>query len=414
MARRRRRRWWSRRSTRSASGSLLASLDGGDHQTIVIDNGSPGDDVAAVCAEHGAEVVRSPDQPRLLGRRQPRGRARRRARRSCSSTTTASATRASSSGSARRLDPAAGVGMVAGVMRDWSDEIADRHRRDGARPDAARLRLAQRRAALGARADRSPSDRAVRRRRRVRPRRLHRGGRLRRAAVRLLGGRRPRPAPAAGRPRLRAGRGRAGRAPALGDPALGLGAQELPDGLRARLRAAQVGRAHPGPGGPDRASGGDPLRRASSSSTGRRAGSPGGCAAIGRAPGARSPIRRPCSPARGRTAAWSPSSPGGPAAAAACAGARSRPTELRTLAVFHLADTSGPSRSLERELAWLASEGSLDVVLPAEGSVGDALPERGDGAAARLRGADHPGPCPRRPAQPASPPDRRGRRVPPV
>ena len=49
--------------------------------------------------------------------------------------------------------------------------------------------------------------------------------------------------------------------------------------------------------------------------------------------------------------------------------------DLRTLAVFHLADTSGPSRSLEAELSWLAGEGSLDVVLPGPGSVGDVLGE---------------------------------------
>ncbi|HEY8000778.1 MAG TPA: glycosyltransferase [Solirubrobacterales bacterium] len=46
---------------------------------------------------------------------------------------------------------------------------------------------------------------------------------------------------------------------------------------------------------------------------------------------------------------------------------------LRTLAVFHLADTSGPSRSLETELAWLAGEGSLDVVLPGPGHLGEVL-----------------------------------------
>lgn len=46
---------------------------------------------------------------------------------------------------------------------------------------------------------------------------------------------------------------------------------------------------------------------------------------------------------------------------------------LRSLAVFHIADTSGPSRSLENEFAWLAGEGSLDVVLPGPGNVSDAL-----------------------------------------
>ena len=47
--------------------------------------------------------------------------------------------------------------------------------------------------------------------------------------------------------------------------------------------------------------------------------------------------------------------------------------ELRSLAVFHLADTSGPSRSLEAELAWLAGEGTLDVVTPGPGNLGDVL-----------------------------------------
>ncbi len=52
---------------------------------------------------------------------------------------------------------------------------------------------------------------------------------------------------------------------------------------------------------------------------------------------------------------------------------RSAGRPLRTLAVFHLAHTSGPSRSLEAELTWLASEGSLDVVVPGPGGVEEAL-----------------------------------------
>lgn len=40
---------------------------------------------------------------------------------------------------------------------------------------------------------------------------------------------------------------------------------------------------------------------------------------------------------------------------------------LRALAVFHLADTSGPSRSLENELAWLGSRGELVTVIPEPG-----------------------------------------------
>ncbi len=50
---------------------------------------------------------------------------------------------------------------------------------------------------------------------------------------------------------------------------------------------------------------------------------------------------------------------------------RARP--LRSLAVFHLANTSGPSRSLEAELAWLGREGSIDVVVPGPGTVGSSL-----------------------------------------
>jgi glycosyltransferase involved in cell wall biosynthesis/GT2 family glycosyltransferase len=49
------------------------------------------------------------------------------------------------------------------------------------------------------------------------------------------------------------------------------------------------------------------------------------------------------------------------------------PADLRSLAVFHLADTSGPSRSLETELSWLAGEGRLDVVLPGPGNVEEVL-----------------------------------------
>ncbi len=50
-----------------------------------------------------------------------------------------------------------------------------------------------------------------------------------------------------------------------------------------------------------------------------------------------------------------------------------RMAALRSLAVFHLADTSGPSRSLEAELAWLAGEGALDVVTPGAGNLGEVL-----------------------------------------
>jgi glycosyltransferase involved in cell wall biosynthesis/GT2 family glycosyltransferase len=58
---------------------------------------------------------------------------------------------------------------------------------------------------------------------------------------------------------------------------------------------------------------------------------------------------------------------------------RSRPAGrgLRSLAVFHLADTSGPSRSLEAELAWLGDQGALDVVIPGPGNVEQVLGEAG-------------------------------------
>jgi glycosyltransferase involved in cell wall biosynthesis len=42
---------------------------------------------------------------------------------------------------------------------------------------------------------------------------------------------------------------------------------------------------------------------------------------------------------------------------------------VRSIAFFHLAETSGPSRSLERELEWQAGLGSLEVVVPADGDV---------------------------------------------
>jgi GT2 family glycosyltransferase/glycosyltransferase involved in cell wall biosynthesis len=58
---------------------------------------------------------------------------------------------------------------------------------------------------------------------------------------------------------------------------------------------------------------------------------------------------------------------------------RSRPADkrLRSLAVFHLADTSGPSRSLEAELSWLGDQGDLDVVIPGPGNVEQVLGEAG-------------------------------------
>ena len=101
-------------------GRLLESLDGGDHQTVVVDNGSAGDSVAAACRAHGAEHVRS---DRNLG---------------YSAGVNLGVARADGDvvvllnddcvcdpGFVERItapiDAAAGVGMVAGVMRDWAD-----------------------------------------------------------------------------------------------------------------------------------------------------------------------------------------------------------------------------------------------------------------------------------------------------
>ena len=118
---------------------------------------------------------------------------------------------ASSSASPPRSTPAPASSMAAGVMRDGGDRGADRHRRHRARPHPAGLRLPERRAARGAGRPGRRSDRSVRRRGGVSTaRRLPRGRRLRREAVRLLGGRRPgaaaaRAGAAAGSPRTRAG-----------------------------------------------------------------------------------------------------------------------------------------------------------------------------------------------------------------
>jgi GT2 family glycosyltransferase/glycosyltransferase involved in cell wall biosynthesis len=49
-----------------------------------------------------------------------------------------------------------------------------------------------------------------------------------------------------------------------------------------------------------------------------------------------------------------------------------------TLAFFHISGTSGPSRSLEAELRWLGGEGSLTTVIPGPGRVGRALAGAGD------------------------------------
>jgi glycosyltransferase involved in cell wall biosynthesis len=45
----------------------------------------------------------------------------------------------------------------------------------------------------------------------------------------------------------------------------------------------------------------------------------------------------------------------------------------RTLAVFHLAQASGPSLSLRGELEWLSGGGAVEVVVPGPGAVADAF-----------------------------------------
>ena len=173
---------------------MLGSIASGDHQTIVVDNGSGGS-VASICAAHeGAERGQPRDATSASPGRSTSAPAARRANGSCCSTTTASAIRGSSSAITAPIDPAAGVVMAAAVMRDWARPLADRQRRHGARPDAPGLGLPQRRAADRVERRGRGSDRALGGRGGLRPLDLPRGRRLRRAPVRLLGGRRPGPA----------------------------------------------------------------------------------------------------------------------------------------------------------------------------------------------------------------------------
>ena len=201
------------------------------------------------------------------------------------------------------LDPAAGVTMAAGVMREARDPARIDTRGDAARPNAARLRLPERRAGgvpgtrrpdpIGPSGAAAAFDREAF---------LAAGGFDEKLfaywedvdlvlRMRLEGA------------RCALARDATRRPPPLGHAGLGLAAQELPDGLRPRLHAAQVGRAlepaaagegarrrrrHlPGPGGhrPERRrhprphrglAGGDPGRRLSRRGPGRRAHSAGG------------------------------------------------------------------------------------------------------------------------------------------
>ncbi len=54
------------------------------------------------------------------------------------------------------------------------------------------------------------------------------------------------------------------------------------------------------------------------------------------------------------------------------------PAAPDTLAVFHLADTSGPSRSLEAEMRWLGDAGTLTMVVPDLGATARSLADAGE------------------------------------
>ena len=353
-------------------GNLLASLDDGDHQTIVVDNGSPGGDVAAVCAEHGAEVVRLPSNAGYsaavnLGVGRAEGEAIVLVNDDC----------VCDPGFVERisapLDPAARVGMVAGVMRDWSDQT----RIDTAGMELDRTLLVfdwlngEPLSALE-RIDRNPIGPSAAAAAFDRAAFVEAGGfderlfaywedvdlvlRLRRAGYGCVLA-----ANAQGvhqhSATLRSGSARKnylmgfGRGYVLRKWAVLTPARAIPIALReAILCAGQL-----------------VVDRTATGITGRLRGFA---------------TARPAEPYPATLLAREGTNRGLVAELARRARRRTRlrrrsqePDDLRTLAVFHLADTSGPSRSLERELAWLASEGSLDVVLPAEGTVGKALPD---------------------------------------
>ena len=148
------------------------------------------------------------------------------------------------------LDPIAGVTMAAGVMR----EVRDPTRIDtaGMQLDRTLLVFDYLNGEPAACLDNGVAgpDRAVRGGRRVRPGGLPGDGRLRREAVRLLGGCRPRAADAAWRGTVRPCLPRARHPLSLRDPRLRLVREELSDRVRSRLHAAQVGSSHEARGGP--------------------------------------------------------------------------------------------------------------------------------------------------------------------
>lgn len=354
-------------------GALLASLDGGDHQTIVIDNGSPGDDVAAVCAEHGAEVVRSATNLGFSaainrGVELAAGEAIVLVNDDC----------VCDPGFVERitapLDPAAGIGMVAGVMRDWSDQS----RIDSAgmeldptllvfdwlngEPVSALERID--RHPIGPSAAAAAFDRAAFRAAGGFDERLFAYWedvdlvlRLRRAGHGCVVA-----ADAQGvhqhSATLRSGSARKnylmgfGRGYVLRKWNVLTPGRTLPVALHEAIICAgqlAVDRTATGIAGRIRGwAAAQPTEPYPAELLAREGTNHGLIAELARRARRRAGLRRRSQSSR----------------------------ELRTLAVFHLADTSGPSRSLERELAWLASEGNLDVVLPAAGSVGESLPDR--------------------------------------
>lgn len=58
--------------------------------------------------------------------------------------------------------------------------------------------------------------------------------------------------------------------------------------------------------------------------------------------------------------------------------APARSDRLDALAVFHLAEASGPSRSLEAELRWLGEAGELTAIFPAAGGAAESLRAAGE------------------------------------
>ena len=187
-------------------------------------------------------------------------------------------------------------------MRDWADRGADRQGRHGARPNAAGLRLPQRRA--GGRAATASRTRSGPRRAAAafdRATFLDAGGfderlfaywedvdlvlRLRSTGC------------AAGSPRTRR------RPRALRDARLGLGAEELPDRLRARLRVAKVGGGEPpaAPGGAGPGAGAPAPARRSSTATSAGSAAESGVTSRPRGASATRPTSKTSGAARGRS-----------------------------------------------------------------------------------------------------------------